>query len=273
MIEKLSEYRDFCAEFWRQYKLIVRNKGWRYGWAFTKCWWIDFHIIQKEKKTANFKVVCPICGWKGFDFRMLNCGWFSVPHVECPQCESHERHRMLHLYLTRHRPEFFNNSGLLLHFAFEPHVRTLIEMNPNIKCLTTDYAWYMVENHQGKGFQADMQNMPIKDNSFDSVFCLHVLEHVPDDNIGIAEIERILKHGGVAYIMVPFMMDWKKTIEFGKPDPTIFDHVRGYSPNDFIHRLNAFEYDEIKPMTFLSSEEILKFRIPDSQVIYRCIKK
>jgi SAM-dependent methyltransferase len=106
------------------------------------------------------------------------------------------------------------------------------------------------------------------------LFCLHVLEHVPNDRMGISEMYRILKPGAVAYIMVPFMMGWKKTKEFGAPDPAIFDHVRGYAPNDFSDRLAPFDYEAIAAPAFLSPEEILRFRIPpDSQVIYRCLKR
>ena len=69
------------------------------------------------------------------------------------------------------------------------------------------------------------------------------------------------------------MMGWPRTVEFGKPDPAIFDHVRGYSPNDFKERLASFEYQEILPATFLSEDEVRRHRIPDSQAIYRCTKK
>lgn len=46
-------------------------------------------------------------------------------------------------------------------------------------------------------------------NTFDVVTCLDVLEHIPDDTKGIAEIYRILKPGGIAIIFVPtFMFLW-----------------------------------------------------------------
>jgi SAM-dependent methyltransferase len=120
----------------------------------------------------------------------------------------------------------------------------------------------------------DLQRLAIADNTFDFVFCLHVLEHVADDRQGITEMWRILKPGGVAYLMVPFMLGWEKTVEFGKPDPMMFDHVRGYSPNDFHDRLKPFRYEEIFPENFLTPDEVQQYRIPrDSQVIYRCEKQ
>lgn len=271
MSNRADNFKGFCVAFLHELKAVIRAHGWRHGWAFTQCWWRDFYTHQREKKCN--RVECPICGWEGYDFRMLNCGWFAVPRVECPQCEGHERHRMLHLYLNREHAEFFEEPGTVVHFASETQVRQLIDRNKALRCFTTDYSWYMVENHRPKAFQSDMQYMPLQENSVDTVFCLHVLEHVPDDRKGIGEIRRILKEKGVAYVMVPFMMDWKKTIEFEKPEPTWFDHVRGYAPNDFDDRLDVLDYEKVMPSSFLSEEEIRRYSVPDSQVIYRCVKR
>jgi SAM-dependent methyltransferase len=98
-----------------------------------------------------------------------------------------------------------------------------------------------------------------------------VLEHVPDDRRGIAELMRVLKDGGEAVVMVPFMMGWPETVEFGSPDPDQFDHVRGYSPLDFKERLEGVDYEELFPLDIISRAEAARFQIPlDSQVIYLC---
>ena len=52
---------------------------------------------------------------------------------------------------------------------------------------------------------ADIQNLPFADASVDGVICTSVLEHVGDAHACIAEISRVLKPGGIAYISVPFM--------------------------------------------------------------------
>jgi len=49
-------------------------------------------------------------------------------------------------------------------------------------------------------------NLPFSDNSFDSILCTAVLEHIPEPENGIKEIYRVLKSNGVAYISVP--MTW-----------------------------------------------------------------
>ena len=114
--------------------------------------------------------------------------------------------------------------------------------------------------------------MPIPDNSLAGLFCIHVLEHVRDDRAALAELHRVLRPGGEAVIMVPFMMNQTETEEYGAPDPEIFDHVRGYSSLDFKHRLTLFDFEEILPHTLLSADEVRRYCVPNSQAIYRCRK-
>lgn len=49
----------------------------------------------------------------------------------------------------------------------------------------------------------DMLQLPYRDNSFDLVCALDVLEHIKDDQIAVSEISRILKKKGIAVITVP----------------------------------------------------------------------
>ena len=46
-------------------------------------------------------------------------------------------------------------------------------------------------------------NLPFRDASFDSVLCTEVLEHLESPQTCIAEIKRVLKSGGRAYITSP----------------------------------------------------------------------
>jgi ubiquinone/menaquinone biosynthesis C-methylase UbiE len=96
---------------------------------------------------------------------------------------------------------------------------------------------------------------------------------VENDRLALQEIHRVLKPGGQAVIMVPFMMHQTETIEYDQPDPELFYHVREYSPIDFKHKLELFDYQEYLPEVLLSAEEIEQFRVPNSQAIYVCTKK
>lgn len=59
----------------------------------------------------------------------------------------------------------------------------------------------------------DAHKTPFEDNSFDSLACLSVLEHVAKPWIVAAEIERILKPGGKCMIFVPFILPYHKDPE------------------------------------------------------------
>ncbi len=111
--------------------------------------------------------------------------------------------------------------------------------------------------------------MAVRDDAFDCVICVHVLEHIRDDRRALDEIARILRPGGTALIMVPFA-PVPETREYDAPNPLIFDHVRDYSINDFRDRLGAFDVEEVTPRDLMSDEERRRCRVGDHQVVYRC---
>lgn len=47
--------------------------------------------------------------------------------------------------------------------------------------------------------------LPLDDDSFDSIICSSVLEHLPDPTLAFREIERILRPSGFLLLNVPFM--------------------------------------------------------------------
>ncbi len=56
---------------------------------------------------------------------------------------------------------------------------------------------------------ADACNLPFADQSFDKVICSEVLEHIPNYKGVLAEINRILKPGGIFAVSVPrFVPEW-----------------------------------------------------------------
>jgi len=51
--------------------------------------------------------------------------------------------------------------------------------------------------------QADAVRLPFADNTFDAVTMWNVLEHVPDAYCALSEARRVIKQGGIIYMMCP----------------------------------------------------------------------
>ena len=108
----------------------------------------------------------------------------------------------------------------------------------------------------------DITDIQHDDDSFDVIYCSHVLEHIQDDRRAMAELYRVLKPSGWAVLQVPITAD--KTMEdAGVTDPESRleqfgqqDHVRRYGP-DFENRLldAGFAVEKIGERDFLSEEE------------------
>ncbi len=86
----------------------------------------------------------------------------------------------------------------------------------------------------------DLVKLPYRDNSFDFVSALDVLEHIKDDRIAISEISRILKKKGIAVITVPHRMDY-----YSNQDKLI-GHFRRYELSEILSRFKKFNLRSLK---------------------------
>ncbi len=59
--------------------------------------------------------------------------------------------------------------------------------------------------HSELDYQSDILKLPFEDNSFDTVFCSQVFEHIPQPWLAIQEINRILKKDGVLILTAPHL--------------------------------------------------------------------
>ncbi len=68
----------------------------------------------------------------------------------------------------------------------------------NVSCTTADLV-------APADLKLDIQNTKLPDQSYDAIFCNHVLEHVDDFRKALKELYRILRFGG--YLICSFPMD------------------------------------------------------------------
>ena len=111
-----------------------------------------------------------------------------------PSTLSLERHRLLWLYLNN-ETNFFTDYHKVLHFAPEQAFYKRFRNMKNLDYITTDL------NSPLADVKSDICHLPFKDNEFDVILCNHVLEHIPDYQSALREIERVLKPGGKLLVL------------------------------------------------------------------------
>ena len=64
--------------------------------------------------------------------------------------------------------------------------------------------------------QADLRKLQFPASHFDKVFCFSTIEHVPEDNIAMQELWRVLKPGGVLVLTTDISLTGQKYKNFGR---------------------------------------------------------
>ena len=212
----------------------------------------------------------------GSSFRkFLPYGYNNVrENALSPSTFSLERHRLLWLYL-KNETFFFTKNLKVLHFAPEAAYYKKFKNLPNIIYHTTDI------NSPLATIKADICDLPINDDTYDFILCNHVLEHIIDDRKAIKELYRVLKKGGIGIFQVPLDITREKTYEdfsIVKPNERNkafgqYDHVRVYGM-DFFDRLSevGFKVEKCNYAVKLKMEEIIKYSLPENEIIPVCVK-
>lgn len=191
-----------------------------------------------------------------------------------PSTLSLERHRLLWLYL-QNETDFFTKPQKVLHFAPEQAFYKRFRNQKNLDYTTTDLLSPLAD------VKADICDLPFEDNSFDTILCNHVLEHIPDDTKAMQELYRVLKPSGMAILQIP--QDLKREVTFEDDSITDpkertkifgqYDHVRVYG-RDYFDKLRSIgftvkEEDYTKNFT---QEEIQKYCLMKGEIIPVCFK-
>ncbi|MFC2125377.1 class I SAM-dependent methyltransferase [Bacteroidota bacterium] len=248
---------------------IIRNVPRKYLQLFS-------HIIAKGLSVFYIgrNVECPVCGSNYRKF--LPYGRKSPrSNALCPNCLSLERHRLMWLYL-KEKTDFLTKKLKVLHIAPELCFINRFEAMGNLDYVTAD-----LESPLAK-VKMDIHDIPFDQNTFNVVFCNHVMEHVNDDIKAMSEIYRVLKPSGWAIIQIPFIGTVPDTTF---EDPSITnpkqrekvygqsDHVRLYGW-DYPDRLRkaGFMVKEDNYVKELSAEIVQRHALPQNEVIYFCHK-
>ena len=190
-------------------------------------------------------------------------------NVLSPGTLSLERHRLMWLYLQQ-ETNFFSAPLKVLHMAPEQSFYKRFRVLKNLDYTTCDLDSPIAD------VKADIQNLPFLDNSYDVIFCNHVLEHVEDDTKALSELFRVMKPGGWGILQVPIRYQLEKTFE----DPTItnrqeriekfgqYDHVRVYGM-DYYQKLEeaGFQVEKINLSEKFSDEQIKRFALEKNEIL------
>ncbi len=191
-----------------------------------------------------------------------------------PSTFSLERHRLLWLYL-KNKTSFFSAKLKVLHIAPEQCFLKIFKKQKNLDYITADLYSPIAD------VKADICNLPFANNSFDVVFCNHVLEHIEDDKKAMSELYRVLKPGGMGIFQVPQDLNREKTYEdftitdskerakhFGQ-----YDHVRVYG-RDYFNKLRVagFTVKEVDYTQIIDKSLLEKFCLSEGEILPVCTK-
>lgn len=212
----------------------------------------------------------------GRGFRSFLAYGYANPreNVLSPSTLSLERHRLLWLYL-KNETDFFTRPQKLLHFAPEQAFYNRFKKLKHLDYTTTDL------NSPIADVKADICDLPFEDNTYDTILCNHVLEHIPDDTKAMEELFRVLRPGGTGIFQIPQDLNRETTFE----DATItdkkertrifgqYDHVRIYGL-DYFDKLRSvgFEVEAVDYTAQLGKEQADKYRLAWGELIPVCKK-
>lgn len=238
------------------------------------------NAIRPVVKTAYYTGSgrwCTVCERAARKFRPFGtvAGVEMRPDAMCPWCRSLERHRLVVTYFRNNTDLFDGRPKRLLHIAPEARIEALFRDAVKEGYLSGDLF------DEGAMEKMDITDIQHPDDSFDVIYCSHVLEHVPDDRRAMREFHRVLKPNGWAVLNVP--VEAEETIE----DPSIedprererlfgqSDHVRCYGP-DYADRLReaGFGVEVIHKTDVFTDAEVVTNGLTNRRTgdIYYCTK-
>ena len=237
------------------------------------------------------KTYCPICQSMGLGFKPLDNFFIekyqslgfkyyqdgemtAVDTYSCEKCGASDRERLYAHWIDGEFSHSKSNRGQsVIHFAPEENLSRYLRSKIFIdKYITCDLYMEHVD------IKANIENLPISNESFDFFICSHVLEHVDNDSVALKELYRITKTGGRGILMVPIVMGIEKTLEDTNPMLSEHDrwryfgqddHMRLYAHNDYVKKITdaGFSVLQLGEQSF-EDKLFLRLGLKSSSILY-----
>ena len=150
-------------------------------------------------RNLGFNRYCPLCRSHLRCFLAAPWGNHRADAL-CPVCECLERDRCGWLFLQRHTDLFNGVRKRFLHIASEWELGRRIKWTRSIDYLSADLRPIAMA-------VMDLTDIHFPDNTFDVIYCSHVLSEIPDDRKALTELQRVLKPTGWAILQVAIRGD------------------------------------------------------------------
>lgn len=243
------------------------------------------------KKVNKHKGIhhCPVCDSENINMTPLDIYYFqkwydnryihnitfletiNFSNYSCPNCGASDRARLYAIFFNETLSKVKANFSIL-DIAPDNSLRKHLTLKYPIDYRSADLYREDVDD------KVDITNMELyQDSQFDAFICSHVLEHIENDSKAIMELYRVLKPGGWGIAMVPIHLDLKISYEnanaktpkerwhfFGQDD-----HVRVYSKEDFINKLEGAGFS-LKQLgiDYFGEKDFNKYAIHPRSILY-----
>lgn len=183
----------------------------------------------------------------------------------CPFCGSLSRTRRLWSILNSRN----SIKGNILHFSPSRSIFRKLKKLNNINYFSSDF-----ENEFLADYKFDITQINEENETFDTIICYHILEHIINDKAAISELFRVLKPKGKAIIQTPFK-DGDIYEDFSITSPIERekhfgqnDHVRVYSVLGLKERLEIAGFKvEIASYNTSEKDAYHGFKSPETILI------
>lgn len=131
----------------------------------------------------------------------------------CPRCRLSARQRLAwHAFLAAAHGSEAAVYATEAITPFQAHLRQHVRRLVSSEYLATAERGEQVRIGDTMVENQDLTGLTYDDRAFDAIFCLDVLEHVPDYHRALAELHRVLAPGGQLILSAPFSVDRDETV-------------------------------------------------------------